>query len=113
MLGELIVFFPHRRNKDGSFDSICLSCLATVARTNTEAELAEHDRSHICTRLRPKIYSAPRTMSNYKKLSFDTRSPHLSEKMFTKNKARQTPLRRSTDGERFLATSQEIPPPII
>jgi len=24
-------FFPHRRNRDGSFDSICLKCLVTIA----------------------------------------------------------------------------------
>jgi len=32
-------FFPHKLNKDRSYDSICLNCLATVARTTTEAEL--------------------------------------------------------------------------
>jgi hypothetical protein len=41
-------FFPHRLNRDGSYDSICLKCLATVARTTTETELAEHDEIHVC-----------------------------------------------------------------
>ncbi len=40
--------FPHRLNRDGSFDSICLKCFATVASTATEVELAAHDRIHAC-----------------------------------------------------------------
>jgi hypothetical protein len=40
--------FPHRRNRDGSFDSICLICFATVAHTRTEAELIELDAAHVC-----------------------------------------------------------------
>jgi hypothetical protein len=43
-----IVFYPHRRNKDGSYDSICLNCFATVACTETEGELAEHEKNHNC-----------------------------------------------------------------
>ena len=41
-------FFPHRRNKDGSFDSICLTCFATVASHLTDEELKEHDKNHLC-----------------------------------------------------------------
>ena len=41
-------FFPHRRNKDGSFDSICLKCFATVASHKTEEELKEQDKVHVC-----------------------------------------------------------------
>jgi hypothetical protein len=40
-------FFPHRKNKDGSFDSICLECLATFARANLESELEQHDKAHL------------------------------------------------------------------
>jgi hypothetical protein len=40
--------FPHRRNKDGSFDSICLNCFATVASHMTEEELKEFDKKHVC-----------------------------------------------------------------
>ena len=39
---------PHRRNRDGTWDSICLTCFATVATTATELDLAEADRVHIC-----------------------------------------------------------------
>jgi hypothetical protein len=41
-------FFPHRKNKDGTFDSICLKCLATVVRTKSESELEQHDKRHVC-----------------------------------------------------------------
>jgi hypothetical protein len=40
---------PHRRNRDGSWDSICLTCFATVATTPLEPDLAEQDRLHVCT----------------------------------------------------------------
>jgi hypothetical protein len=41
-------FFPHRRNKDGSFDSICLKCFATIASHMTQEELDECDKNHTC-----------------------------------------------------------------
>jgi hypothetical protein len=41
-------FYPHRENKDGTFDSVCLKCFATVARTSLEIELAQRDKTHIC-----------------------------------------------------------------
>jgi hypothetical protein len=40
--------FPHRRNKDGSFDSICLKCFATVASRMTQDQLKEFDQKHVC-----------------------------------------------------------------
>jgi hypothetical protein len=43
-------FFPHRRNKDGSFNSICLKCFATVASHMTEEELQEKDNNHVCVK---------------------------------------------------------------
>jgi hypothetical protein len=42
--------FPHRRNPDGTFDSICKLCFATIATRDTEAELAEAERAHNCQR---------------------------------------------------------------
>jgi hypothetical protein len=39
---------PHRTNNDGSFDSICTSCFATIANTRTESELAAHETNHVC-----------------------------------------------------------------
>jgi hypothetical protein len=49
MVAQPSPFYPHRRNRDGSYDSICLKCLATVARTTTEAELAPYDNIHECS----------------------------------------------------------------
>jgi len=48
MLDRLIAFYPHRRNRDGSFDSICLHCFATIATANTERELVAYESKHIC-----------------------------------------------------------------
>ena len=41
-------FFPHRRNRDGSFDSICLDCLLTIASHKTEDELVVAEKTHVC-----------------------------------------------------------------
>jgi hypothetical protein len=41
-------FFPHRRNRNGSYDSICLTCFATVGSARTQEELVEIDRAHVC-----------------------------------------------------------------
>jgi len=40
--------FPHRRNPDGSFDSICPKCFRTVATRRNEADLAQDERDHVC-----------------------------------------------------------------
>jgi hypothetical protein len=41
-------FYPHRRNQDGSFDSICTTCFATIAQSSVEANLAECEKAHLC-----------------------------------------------------------------
>jgi hypothetical protein len=48
MTYERAPFFPHRRNPDGSFTSICLTCCAIVASHKTDEELVELDKKHIC-----------------------------------------------------------------
>jgi len=40
--------FPHRLNRDGSFDSICLKCFATVASAIIESELKVREKMHTC-----------------------------------------------------------------
>jgi ribosomal protein L40E len=40
--------FPHRRNRDGTYDSICRRCAATVATAATEADLLAHEITHKC-----------------------------------------------------------------
>jgi hypothetical protein len=48
MVLTLPTFFPHRRNRDGSFDSICLNCLVTIANARNEPDLAKFDKYHVC-----------------------------------------------------------------
>ena len=48
MGNKLDEFYPHRRNRDGSFDSICLICLATVAAGKSELDLVELEKVHVC-----------------------------------------------------------------
>jgi hypothetical protein len=43
-----IAFYPHRQNRDGSFDSICLKCFATVANAREVTELRSYEKEHIC-----------------------------------------------------------------
>ena len=40
--------FPRKRNKDGSYDSICLTCFATVGGCGPDGEPPQHDQHHIC-----------------------------------------------------------------
>jgi hypothetical protein len=40
--------FPHRKNRDGTYDSICPGCLVTVATCKSEADLLTHERKHVC-----------------------------------------------------------------
>lgn len=44
--------FPHRHNKDGSYDSICTVCLATVASLQAEEDLARFEATHVCNPMR-------------------------------------------------------------
>jgi hypothetical protein len=40
--------FPHRHNPDGSHDSICATCYATVAQAQDEQELDASETAHVC-----------------------------------------------------------------
>jgi hypothetical protein len=40
--------FAHRLNKDGTIDSICLFCYATVSSSTNESELAGAEAIHNC-----------------------------------------------------------------
>ncbi len=50
MTNTLNTRYPHRRNGDGSFDSICTACFATIGRAKDESRLAEQERNHSCRR---------------------------------------------------------------
>lgn len=43
--------FAHRRNKDGTFDSVCMDCLQAVASERNEDGLSRFERDHICNPL--------------------------------------------------------------
>ncbi len=40
--------YVHRKNRDGSIDSICKTCFATVAKVHDEVTLTQHERTHCC-----------------------------------------------------------------
>jgi len=40
--------YAHRHNRDGSIDSICKTCFATVAQVQDEVILTRHERTHCC-----------------------------------------------------------------
>ena len=44
----LNIGFVHRHNRDGTHDSICTVCLATVATVQREWELADCESAHVC-----------------------------------------------------------------
>ena len=43
-----IPFFPHKLNNDGSYQSICLTCFATVGYASKVEDLDDYDRNHVC-----------------------------------------------------------------
>jgi hypothetical protein len=47
-MASTVTTFPHRKKRDGTFDSFCLTCFATIANAKTEDELVEHDQNHVC-----------------------------------------------------------------
>jgi hypothetical protein len=42
--------FLHRRKENGSHDSICLACLATISSQVIEAGLIREEEDHVCPR---------------------------------------------------------------
>jgi len=44
--------FSYRHNEDGSHDSICTTCMATVASVMSEGLLARHEATHVCNPIR-------------------------------------------------------------
>jgi hypothetical protein len=48
MDGIKIPDFPHRIHPDGTYESICILCLATVATARDLAELYARHKGHVC-----------------------------------------------------------------
>jgi hypothetical protein len=40
--------YPHRRNRDGSVDSICPRCIATIASSTNDGDLKWFEMAHVC-----------------------------------------------------------------
>jgi hypothetical protein len=40
--------YAHRKNTDGTFDSICLTCFRTAGSSLTENGLLSHEAHHVC-----------------------------------------------------------------
>lgn len=45
---EFAPSYPHRRKADGMYESVCLTCFATIATAKHESDLTEADRKHVC-----------------------------------------------------------------
>ena len=48
MPNETLIRFPHRQNRNGTYDSICPRCFHTVATRKNEADLSKDEHRHIC-----------------------------------------------------------------
>jgi hypothetical protein len=48
MAEHIFKTFPHRQNRDGTFDSICPACFLTVSNRQNEIELAGDEIKHNC-----------------------------------------------------------------
>jgi hypothetical protein len=48
MTNETLTRFPHRRNRNGTYDSICPRCFHTIATRKTETDLSKDEHRHIC-----------------------------------------------------------------
>ena len=62
--------FVHRRNADGTYDSICTACIMTAASVEAESQLPQLELGHVCNpvnllRFRRGVDSAsPKSDSN-------------------------------------------------
>lgn len=45
-MDPLTLVFARRKNKEGTVDSICMKCLATVASSLREAEVEQREQGH-------------------------------------------------------------------
>jgi hypothetical protein len=43
-----MVQFPHRKNPDKTFDSICNKCFRTIGTATSEEALGEMELTHVC-----------------------------------------------------------------
>jgi hypothetical protein len=43
-----ISLFRHRKNDERSFDSICTECYQTIGNRETEEDLEQDEKAHVC-----------------------------------------------------------------
>jgi hypothetical protein len=65
MTGPSIRTFPHRKNADGTWESICSDCLRTIAKVKDVTDLDVIERIHDCLQFersgtRVAIFADPR-----------------------------------------------------
>jgi hypothetical protein len=61
----------HRRKEDGSHDSICLGCLATITSQGMEAGLEREEQDHVC----PSSFRSYRFKQSLETVPADVRFP--------------------------------------
>jgi hypothetical protein len=52
MTGQSVRTFPHRKNPDGTWDSICSDCFRTIARVKDPSDLELFERDHDCAQFK-------------------------------------------------------------
>jgi hypothetical protein len=67
MLKLLKPRFPHRHNANGTHDSICVVCLATVATVQYECELARLESAHVCEPI--NLYRVSQSLSSWPRVA--------------------------------------------
>jgi len=67
--------FPHRKNEDGTIDSICPHCFMTIATSAHETDLSPMEDVHKC---KPGLCRRPTPGSNDCEVSEDHGSVHHS-----------------------------------
>ena len=65
--------FPHRKNADGSWDSICSKCFRTVATAKRESSLRDAEASHVCV---PSIFADAALFQSRKPAQSSADPPH-------------------------------------
>ena len=56
--------FAHRSNLDGTTDSICFRCIATVATVYEERELLRYEQEHVCDPVLVKRFDSTKPPSS-------------------------------------------------
>ena len=63
--------YAHRKNNDGTFDSICRRCFLTIASETSEPKLTDHEEVHQCEALaQEKIAASLRTLKKSSVIPF-------------------------------------------